>query len=278
MKKLKHSKVKNTGLIFEILTRMAMKETLNPNSTQSAIKLIKFNFKPTSELIKELNLYQTLNLKSDHDGKELLNFTLEAKKSIDPKKLLIEKYNLVKSIKKNYNIDLFFDTRVSNYTLTAAIYKLLEFNGKDNPEDYLNSKKLVVEHLSGKKAEVIEEEVIQAFREQDEDVRKIGFKMIIEKFNSKYRTLNDKQKKLLSKYINEDSDKEDFKNYVLKEVSSIVRTLTAATKRVTDDVTKIKLNETINLTQQIISAKVIKEEHLSSMLKFYELIEVLENE
>lgn len=278
MKKLKHSKVKNTGLIFEILTRMAMKETLNPNSTQSAIKLIKFNFKPTSELVKELNLYQTLNLKSEHDSKELLNFTLEAKKSIDQKKLLIEKYNLVKSIKKNYNIDLFFNTRVSNYTLTAAIYKLLEFNGKDNPEDYLNSKKLVVEHLSGKKEEVIEEEVLSRFREQDEDVRKIGFKMIIEKFNSKYRTLNDKQKKLLSKYINEDSELEPFKNYVLKEVSSIVRVLTNAAKTVSDDVTRIKLNETINLTQTIISAKVIKEEHLSSMLKFYELIEVLENE
>lgn len=278
MKKLKHSKVKNTGLIFEILTRMAMKETLNPNTQQSAIKLIKFNFKPESELVKELNLYQTLNVKSDHDSKELLNFTLEAKRSIDQKKLLIEKYNLVKSIKKNYNIDVFFDTRVSNYTLTAAIYKLLEFNGKDNPEDYLNSKKLVVEHLSGKKEEVIEEEVIARFREQDEDVRKIGFKMIIEKFNSKYRTLNDKQKKLLSKYINEDSELEPFKNYVLKEVSSIVRTLTNAAKTVSDDVTRIKLNETINLTQQIISAKVIKEEHLSSMLKFYELIEVLGNE
>lgn len=278
MKKLKHSKVKNTGLIFEILTRMAMKETLNPNSTQSAIKLIKFNFKPDSELVKELNLYQTLNVKSDHDSKELLNFTLEAKKSINQKKLLVEKYNLVKSIKKNYNIDLFFNTRVSNYTLTAAIYKLLEFNGKDNPEDYLNSKKLVVEHLSGKKEEVIEEEVLSRFREQDEDVRKIGFKMIIEKFNSKYRTLNDKQKKLLSKYINEDSELEPFKNYVLKEVSSIVRVLTNAAKTVSDDVTRIKLNETINLTQSIISAKVIKEEHLSSLLKFYELIEVLENE
>lgn len=278
MKKLKHSKVKNTGLIFEILTRMAMKETLNQNESSSAIKLIKSNFKPNSELIKELNLYQTLNLKTDHDSKELLKFTLEAKKSIDQKKLMAEKYNLVKSIKKNYNIDLFFNTRVSNYTLTAAIYKLLEFNGKDNPEDYLNSKKLVVEHLSGKKEEAIEEEVIARFREQDEDVRKIGFKMIIEKFNSKYRTLNDKQKKLLSKYINEDSELEPFKNYVLKEVSSIVRTLTNAAKTVSDDVTRIKLNETINLTQTIISAKVIKEEHLSSMLKFYELIEVLENE
>jgi len=257
---------------------MAMKETLNPNSTQSAIKVIKSNFKPSSELVKELNLYQTLNIKSDHDSRELLDLTLEAKKSIDQKKLLIEKYNLVKSIKKNYNIDLFFDTRVSNYTLTAAIYKLLEFNGRDNPDDYLNSKKLVVEHLSGKKEEVLEEEVVATFREQDDDIRKLGFKIIIEKFNSKYRTLNEKQKKLLSKYINEDSELEPFKNYVLKEVSSIVRVLTKAAKTVSDDVTRIKLNETINLTQQIISAKVIKEEHLSSMLKFYELIEVLEND
>ena len=278
MKKLKHSKVKNTGLIFEILARMAMKETLDPTQPQSAVKLIKSHFKPSTELLKELKLYQTLNNRSEHDSKELLNLTLEANKTLNQQVLSEQKYNLVKAIKKNYNIEMFFNTRVSNYTLTAAIYKLFEHNGRENPEDYLNSKKLITEHLSGKKEEILEEEVIQTFRNEDPDIRKLGFKLIIEKFNSKYRTLNDRQKKLLSRYINDDENKDEFKNYVLKEVSWIVKNLKTNLQQQTDEVVKIKLNETINLTQNIISAKTIKEEHLSSMLKFYELIEVLENE
>jgi hypothetical protein len=79
--------------------------------------------------------------------------------------------------------------------------------------------------LSGKKEEILEEEVIQTFRNEDPDIRKLGFKIIIEKFNSKYRTLNDRQKKLLSRYINDDENKDEFKNYVLKEVSWIVKNL-----------------------------------------------------
>lgn len=275
MKKLKHNKIKNTGLIFEILSRMVVKETIDPDGTQTALKIIKRNFKSNSELLKELKLYQTLGIKTEHDSDELLKLSLEAKTVLDSKKLNEEKYNLIKTIKKNYDLDSFFSTRVSNYTLTAAIYKLLEFEGKDNPEDYLNSKKLVLEHLKGQKEELVEDEVIQSFRNQEPDIRKLGFKIIIERFNEKYRSLGERQRNLLSKYINEDTSKDDFKNYVFKEVNWIVKNLSSKIKLVNDEVLKIKLNETLNLTQEILSAKQLKEEHLNSMLKYYELIEEL---
>lgn len=275
MKKLKHNKIKNTGLIFEILSRMVVKETIDPDGIQTALKIIKRNFKSNSELLKELKLYQTLGIKTEHDSDELLKLSLEARTVLDSQKLNEEKYNLIKTIKKNYDLDSFFSTRVSNYTLTAAIYKLLEFEGKDNPEDYLNSKKLVLEHLKGQKEELVEDEVIQSFRNQEPDIRKLGFKIIIERFNEKYRSLGERQRNLLSKYINEDTSKDDFKNYVFKEVSWIVKNLSSKIKLVDDEVLKIKLNETLNLTQEILSAKQLKEEHLNSMLKYYELIEEL---
>lgn len=255
-----------------------MHETIDPNQKQSAIKIIKNHFKQDSNLLKELRLYQTLCQRTNLDSKELLMLTLESKQSIDNANLIREKYDLVRSIKKNYNLEVFFDTRVSNYTLNAATYKLLEYQGRENPEDYLNSKTLVLEQLSGIREESPEEEVMQTFREVEPEIRNLGFKMIIERFNDKYRTLNERQKELLVRYINYDPNQDEFKKYVLKESGFITRKLTDLTKRITDDVTRIKLNETINLIENIITTKQIKEDHLSSLLKYYELIEELEDE
>lgn len=278
MKKIKHNKIKNTGLIFEILSRMVMKETLDQSLPQNALKVIKAHFKPNSLLLKELRLYQILNSKTDLNASELLEATLNSCKKINKEALRKEKFNLVKSINKFYNPDVFFETRVSNYRHSASVFKLLESTVDVDPESYLTAKKLVLETLTGKVQErAVEDEVFETFKEQDPDVRKLGFKIIIEKFNAKYRELSDKQKRLLSKYINEDPNREDFKDFVLSEVSWIVKNLKTTLPKVQSEITKIKLNEAINLTQEIISAKKIKEEHLSSMLKFYELVDVLNN-
>lgn len=276
MKKLKHNKLKNTGLLFEVLSRAMMHEALNPERPQRAVKLIKQFFKTDSELLKELRLYNTLSNKTEHDPAELLSLSLQSRQTITESKLLKEKYDLVRSIKKYYDLETFINTRVSNYKLQASIFKLFEYHGKDSPEEYLSTKKLVLESLSGKVAENVVDEVEQAWREQDSDVRKLGFKMIVERFNEKYRELDDRQKKLLSKYINEDNSSELFKNYVIKEVGYIGKRLNQKIADVDDPVTKIKLTESINLLQTIVSAKQITEDHLSAMLKYYELIEVIE--
>lgn len=272
MKKLKHSKFKNTGLIFEVLTRFAMREALEPSVPQKALKIIKRHFNPNSLLLKELRYYQSLSQPSNHDSKELFELTMEGRKNLNPQLLSKEKYELVKSIKKNYNETIFFETKTSNYKVTASIYKLFEFNGSENPEQYLNSKKFILEHISGKQPETINE-VEQLVREQDKDIRTLSFKILIERFNQKYRNLNDKQRELLSKYINEDENRTSFKDYVIKEVSSLTKQLNQISRTMEEGVVKIKLMETINVAENIINAKVIKEDHLSALLKYYELIE-----
>lgn len=269
---MKHSKYRNTGLIFEVLTRFAMREALEPTVPQKALRLIKKHFHPNSLLLKELRYYQSLSQPSTHDSKELFDLTLEGRKNINKDLLLKEKYELVKSIKKNYNETIFFETKTSNYKVTASIYKLFEFNGSENPEQYLNSKKFILEHISGKQPETINE-VEQLVREQDKDIRTLSFKILIERFNQKYRNLNEKQKELLSKYINEDINRGSFKDYVVKEISSLTKQLNQISKTLPDGVVKIKLHETINVAENIINAKVIKEDHLSALLKYYKLIE-----
>lgn len=277
MKKLKHNKLKNTGLLFEILSRALVSEALNPDRPQHAARLVKRYFKSDSELLKELRLYNTLSFKTDHDPVELMTLTLGSRRTIDESKLAKEKYDLIRSIKKFYNIERLFETRVSNYKLQASIYKLFEYKGEDSPTEYLSTKKLVLENLSGNVTDQnVVDETETAWREQDSDVRKLGFKIIVEHFNEKYRELGTRQKKLLSRYINDDTNTDDFKNYVIREVGFIGKTLNNKVNEIQDSVLKIKLTETINLLQNIVSSKQIKEDHLSAMLKYYELIEEIQ--
>lgn len=277
MKKLKHNKLRNTGLLFEILSKNVMYEVVNQDKRQTSLFLIKKHFNSTSELLKELSLYQSLQSETKNDCNELLQLTLESRNRLDLKKLEQEKYNLIRHIKKHYNLEIFFETRTTNYKLCASIFKLFEnFNQVSNPDDYLTAKSLVLEHLSGKKSNQVEDQTEEDWRREDPDIRTLGFKILLEKFNDKYRPLNLKQKTLLGKYINEDVTHDSFKNYVMGEVGFITNKLTALSNRITDEITKIKLNETINLAQTIISSNIIKDDHLTSMLKYYELIDELE--
>jgi hypothetical protein len=274
MKNLKHSKFKNTGFIFEVLTRFAMREALEPSVPQKAIRIIKKHFHPKSELVKELRYYQTLGQGTNHNPDELFKLTLEGKQQLNQKNLSVEKYELVKSINKAYNQTVFFETKTPNYKVNASIYKLFEHNPSSNPDDYLNTKKFILEHLSGKKPETINE-VEQQVRELDPDIRKLSLKILIERFNQKYQGLNEKQKTLLVMYINEDSRRTSFKDYIFNEITTITKELKRLGSNVKNEVSRIKLNETINLAQNIINSKTLKEEHLTAMLKYYELIEEL---
>ena len=59
MKKLKHSKYKNTGILFEMLVRKLTSETLSSNKS-TTVDIIKNYFGRNTELSKELQLYNTL--------------------------------------------------------------------------------------------------------------------------------------------------------------------------------------------------------------------------
>lgn len=267
---MKHNKIKNTGLIFEILSRLVMRETLDGQTT--ALSLVKKHFKQNSELVKELKLYQSLCQPTAHNPNELLDLTIKSKRNLNKAKLAEEKYQLIRSINSNYIPDVFFKTKTTNYRLTASIFKLLEYDASADPDSFLSSKKMVIETLTGSNIPVVQEtEMI--LRQQDSDIRKLSFKLIVEKFNEKYRSLGPRQKTLLQNYINEDINKPDFKDYVVREVSYIVESLNQAINRTSDEIVKIKLNEVIQLTQSIVTSRQIKEEHLGAMLKYYELID-----
>ena len=127
-RKLKHSKIKNTSILFELLTRQITADVLAGKSTKS-VKIVKKYFNEDTELGKELQLYRLLSEKhyeSENRAQDLMSIVLKSRKKLSNSKLRDEKYNLIKEIKENYNVNDFFNGRIPNYRLLASIYNIFQ--------------------------------------------------------------------------------------------------------------------------------------------------------
>jgi len=286
MKKIKHSKFKNTGFIFELLVRQITSEIMSSDNSV-AEKILKENFNSKKELSRELKLYQYLineKYNSESKAEQFINTICEARKRLDENKLIKEKYNLIKQLKETYNIDEFIKSPVSNYKTLASIYKLFEVSSTDeqyDPTDIVSSRFTIAENIINtsiqNKDSKIKNAVLEEYKKQDEDLRAISYKFLVENFNKKYKNLTSDQKGLLREYINNINNTGKLNLYVSEEISKLVGGLKEVGSKITDKVTKIKLAETISNIRKIKSAKRVKEEHLSAMMMTYELLGELKN-
>lgn len=286
MKKIKHSKFRNTGFLFELLLRQITSEIISSNKSK-AEKILQEFFNSKRELSKELKLYQYLvneKYNSEAKAEKFIDTVCEARKKLDETKLLKEKYNLIKTIRENYNIDELVKSSVSNYKVLASIYKIFESvigTESYDPTDIVSARFTITEGIVNKpisnKSDKINDRVLEHFSKQDETVRSLTYKLLIESFNKKYKDLSVEQKTLLREYINGMTNVSTFNNYVSDEVNSLSKNLKSISDKVSDKVTKIKLNETIGQLKKIKSAKRIKEEHLSALMMTYELVKELKS-
>jgi hypothetical protein len=284
MKKIKHSKFKNTGFIFELLVRQITAEIMSENKSV-AERILKEHFNSKKELSKELKLYQYLiNEKYNSEAKanQFINTILEARKRLDEKKLTKEKYNLIKEIKETYNLDEFTKSSISNYKTLASIYKIFETVLTDeqyDPTDVVSSRFTIAENIinsSIQNKEIkVKDAVLEEYRKQDDDLRAVSYKLLVESFNNKYNNLTNDQKGLLREYINNINNTGKLNEYVSAEVTKLVDGLKEISSKISDKVTKIKLTETISNIKKIKSVKKIKEQHLSAMMMTYELLSEL---
>ena len=278
MKNLKHSKFKNTGVLFELLVRQVASDTLNNNDSKS-IPLIKKYFAKSTELAKELNLYQTLvkeHFSKEEKASHLIEAVLAAKAQLNQAVLNRQKYNLIKEIKSNYILEDFFKSKVNNYKTLAAVYKLFEYTIADNPTESVNNRYTIIEHITKKEISKSPElDEMSAFVKQDKDVRLLSYKILVDKFNDKYSGLNEGQKSILRNYINTISDGPDLKDFIVKESVKLQKTLKTLTANVDDAVVKIKLTEVANLLKELASVKTIKDNHILNLLRYHELIKEL---
>ena len=280
-RRVKHSKIKNTGILFELLTRQITADILNSGKS-AAIKLIKTYFKESTELGKEIQLYNILvnkNFKSETRASYLVDAVVKSRKKINFSQLRREKYNLIKEIKENYNLTDFFNSRISNYRVLASIYKLFSTENKSlSPDVETDSRYTVIEHITQRKITSKEKKVFsEEFKGQDDDLRLLSYQILVDKFNQKYSSLNSAQRKLLKEYINNVSNTNSLREYVDSEVSKVTKVLKTYLPKVDDKVTKIKLTEAINQIKKLKVGKIVKDKQIVGLMRYYELVKELKN-
>ena len=283
-RKLKHSKIKNTSILFELLTRQITADVLAGKSTKS-VKIVKKYFNESTELGKELQLYRVLSEKhyeSTDRAAQLVETVIKSRKKLSNSTIRREKYNLIKEIKESYNVGDFFNGRISNYRILASIYNVFQAETSDDPFDpeaVVNSKFTVLEHITSKKLDSSEtkNKVLREYNKKDKDLKLLAYQILVDKFNQKYKTLDENQKNLLKNYINNVSNTNSLREYIDTEVVKIRKILKLHLPKVKDDITKIKLSEAINQVENLTKGKVVKDKQVLTLMRYYELIKEIKN-
>jgi hypothetical protein len=290
-KKLKHSKLKNTGIIFELLTQKITSDILEGKVDTVAKNLIQKFFCKENILSKELKLYQFVvreKIKNSDHAYRLLETVIEARKKLSSKKLGIEKHNLIKEIKESYNLtdkdslENFFKGNIPNYKIYASIYKLFENSVSQDiffdPREIIDAKDTLIESLILRSTNNLnktnDDPLMESFSSQTYGEKILTYKILVETFNKKYKILSPKQQELLRVYVNS-SGTIKLKEHLEKEVVNTIVELKTYLNKISDNVTKIKLNEVIHQLSEIKIGIDIKDNYLTTLLMSYELINEL---
>jgi hypothetical protein len=278
---IKHSKYKNTGILFELLVRQITADTLSGKDSKATGVLKKYFVK--TELGREYKLYETLSKhKNLTEGKAevVINSVIESSKNLNRGALKRQKYNLIQEISKHYNLDEFFNTKLPSYKVHAALYTLLEIYNSENlsnPDQIINNKIAILESLTTRAVnkQKVEEDLMTEFQSYDKDLRILTYKVLLEKFNGKYASLNDNQKSVLKEFINSVDSTPKLKEFYNNKITEIKSELNTLAKKVTDKVVKIKLNEVNNMLLPLGKLSKVGNDDLVNLLQYYELLEEL---
>lgn len=280
--KVKHSKFRNTGLIFELLVKQIASDTLN-NRDSAAVKILKKYFTGKTALAKEFKLYEFIaknkNI-SQSKAEAIVSTITEISRRLDQKQLKESKYNLISDIKENYNVEEFFSIQVRDYKALAALYCLLEAqNNADlvDPTVLVDNKTTILEHLtsSPQKEADVKDTLIEDYAKYDKDLRLLTFKILLEKFNDKYKDLLPEQKNILKEFITSVNSNARLRNIVNEELTKISSDVKDLVKKVKDEVVKIKLEEVAKAIVPISKTEKITDSHLVNLMQYYDLVNEL---
>jgi hypothetical protein len=278
---IKHSKYKNTGILFELLVRRITADTLNDGQSP-ALNIIKEFFVKT-ELGKELKLYEALNKNTQlHESRAnlLIQTLLESSFKLNRSILRREKYNLINEIKKYYNLEEFFKTKLPNYKAYASFYNLLEINNIPeiiNPDLIISNKVTLLEYLCSDKIDEtkVKDDLITEFQAYDKDLRILTYRILLEKFNGKYSNLNSYQKEILKEFITSVDSTPKLKTFYNSKIQEFKIELNELVNNVNDKVIEIKLKEVLPLIVELDKNTTITNDHIVNLLQYSELIEEL---
>lgn len=276
--RIKHSKFKNTGILFELLVRQVASDTVSGKDS-AAVGLIKNYFSKT-ELNKEYKLYQTLinsSVVTESKAESLINATIELSSRLNRTTLRKEKYNLIKEIREQYDIDEFFKAKINNYSQYAAAYNLIEAHNTTEfiePNDIVENKVTLLEHISRKSIdkEQVKDRIMEEYSGMDKGTRILAYRMLLEKFNEKYSELSSPQKTILKEYINNISNTTKLREFVNENIIKLVNELNTLIPSISDKTIQIKLTEVITFLKPIEKNQNVKDDNIISLLQYHQLV------
>ena len=275
--KIKHSKYKNPGILFELLVRQITADTLKGDDSPAIDILKKFFVK--TELGREYKLYETI-LKSkvlnESRANVFITTALDASKKLNKGQLRNQKYQLIREIKDNYKVEEFFSSKIKNYKELAALYTLIEgYNSKDisDTQQLVDNKVTLLEFLT--KQEVSEEKkqtLIEEFSNYDKDTRILTYKVLLERFNDKYQHLSKEQKQVLKEFINSVDSAPRLRNFYNSKVNELKDSLIKENKNIKDKATAIKIKEVSKYLTELDKSSKVGDDNLVDLLRYYELV------
>ena len=280
--KIKHSKYRNTGLIFELLVKQIAADTLNKEDSP-AISIIREYFANKSTLAKEYKMYN-LVIKSNgiaqRKAEAIVSTITEVSRRLDQKVLKSQKYKLISEIKKHYDLEEFFSIQVRDYKPLAALYCLLEAqNNADivDPKYLVDNKLTILEHLTAteQNEDSVKDTLIEEYSKYDKDLRLLTFKILLEKFNDNYKSLLPEQKYILKEFITSVNSKTRLRNIVNEELTKIAKEVNSLSTKVKDEVVKIKLEEVSKAIVPLKKTETITDSHLINLMQYYDLVNEL---
>jgi len=282
--KIKHSKFRNTGLIFELLVKQIAADTLSKKDS-SAVDIIKRFYAGKTTLAKEFKLYEFI-LKnknvSTQKAANIVSTITEISRKLNQTTLKKQKYELISEIKKSYNIEEFFNIQITDYKPLAALYCLLEAQNNNelvDPDYLVNNRTTILEHLTASEVnkEDVEDSVIQEFAKYDKDLKLLTFKILLEKFNDRYKDFSPEHKNILKEFITSVNSTTRLRNVVNEELDKISKAVTEMIPNIKDDVIKIKLEEVAKSIAPISKKTKVSDSHLINIMQYYDLIKELKN-
>ena len=276
--RIKHSKYKNTGILFELLVRQITADTLK-GGVSPAIDLLK-NYFVKTELGREYKLYETIlksKTLSEAKATVVIDSILETSLKLNRSALKKQKYSLINEIKKNYDLESFFGSKINNYKELASLYTLVEIvnsQNSPNPVQLIENKVNLVEYLSKSPVELNNPKtLVEEFSEYDKDTRFLTYQVLLEKFNDKYSELSSEQKDVLKEYINSVDSTPDLRNFYNTKIKDLKNRLSEESKNIKDKATQIKINEVSKFLVELNKTDKVGDNNLVDLLRFYELIQ-----
>ena len=279
---IRHSKYKNTGILFELLVRQITTDTLDGKDSPAKDILKKYFVK--TELGREYKLYETLLKKTtltEVKANIVISTLVDSFKTLNKGILKRQKYNLINEIQKIYDLNTFFNHKLPSYKIYAAFYTLLEISSSQsliNPEQTILNKVTILEHLTAAqiKGNIKGDEVLEEIENSDKDIKFLTYKILLEKFNNKYDDLNTNQKYILKEYINSIDNTPRLREFYTSKINQFQLQLKNLNKKTSNPVTKIKINEIISVIKTPLPNAKITDNDLVDLLQYCDLINELE--